>query len=383
MRTIFKRVTPLVLVAGLVFTSCSKEEDLSATPLEAVKSTAVVSSDDSPSAPLPAVRLDGSKMTNDFLFRVSKVVEPSECGTTPFDAVINESISSNLDALGAEWFSLYAEMNFFYTITDESQQFFGDRGQYTNLVKKITRGLENFWDMPNEVTVRGQHNSTLDDKEKIIQILYDWYVVQPGEPEFFADFFVDFVNVQSTFLVETPLISFDGFAIALDGFLGQGDLIVIGDGLVELASEAGVEDKVVWNGIMAHEWAHQIQFNNFDEWYPNGAADNEPEATRTTELEADFFTAYYLTHKRGGTYNWKRVEDFMELFFNIGDCSFDSPGHHGTPLQRMEATRLGFELARSAQKNGHILDADVVHAVFLSSLEDIVGGGGDPVLAFQ
>jgi hypothetical protein len=259
-------------------------------------------------------------------------------------------------------------MNFFYTITDESEQYFGDKGQYTNYVNNRVRSLEKFWNMPEEVEVRGQHNSTLDDKEKIIDILYFWYVVEPGEPEFLADFFVDFINVESTFLVETPLISFDGFAIALGGALGQEDLIVIGDGLVELASEAGVEDKVVWSGILAHEWAHQIQFNNRGVWYPTGAI------TRTTELEADYFTAYYLTHKRGGTYNWKRVQDFLELFYNIGDCLFDDDGHHGTHLQRERAAQYGYELAQSAQKNGKIMTEDEVHEYFLASLDDILEG---------
>jgi len=174
-------------------------------------------------------------------------------------------------------------------------------------------------------------------------------------------------NEESTFLIESPLLSFDGFATT-------DDLIVVGDGLIELASASGVEDKVVWSGILAHEWAHQIQFDNFDQWYPNGAADNAPEATRTTELEADFIAAYYLTHKRGATYNWKRVEGFFDLFFNIGDCSFTSSGHHGTPLQRMRAAEAGYLLAQNTFPKGHILGTNEVHDIFLNQLEGIVSG---------
>lgn len=313
-------------------------------------------------------------MRHDIAIDLETAVAPSPCGLTPFDAVISESVDSNLDALGADWFFDYADMNFYYTLTDESPQYFGANGEYTNLVKKITRNLESFWNMTDEVTVRGQHNSTLDDKDKIFGILTFWFGFPEPLAEFYADYFVDFINVESTFLVETPLLSFDGFAIALGGILGQGDLIVIGDGIVELLSESGVEDKVVWNGIMAHEWAHHIQFNNFSVWYPDGAADNEPEATRTTELEADYFTGYYLTHKRGGTYNWKRVEDFLELFFNIGDCGFTNSGHHGTPIQRLRAAYKGYELAKEAKKNGHILPEDEVHTRFLNELDDIVYG---------
>lgn len=376
MKTPIKTTFLFALFTCLLLLSCSREESIYDEPIKSVNAKGSKSTV-GPELSVPALKtsLPNGVIFNDFPLDPRAVVEPSECGTTPFDDVIDASISSNLDALGAEWFDLYSQMNFLFTITDESTQFFGSQGQYTNLVKKITRSLEKFWDMPDEVAVRGQHNSTLDDKQKIIDILNFWFVVEPGEPEFLADLFVDFINPQSTFLIETPLLSFDGFAIALDGFLGQGDLIVIGDGLVELASEAGVQDKVVWYGIMAHEWAHQLQFNNFDDWYPDGPADNAPEATRTTELEADFFTGYYLTHKKGATYNWQRVEDFLELFFNIGDCSFESSGHHGTPLQRMEAAKQGFQLAKRAQKNGHILSQNEVHEVFLNKLPGIIGVG--------
>lgn len=357
----------------LFILGCSTDEIVQENePLNAVFSTS--SSGDVEHLPAATRNVPSSLIRHDISIDLETAVVPSPCGLTPFDAVISESVSSNIDALGFEWFFDYADMNFFYTLTDESPQYFGANGEYTNLVKKITRNLELFWDMRNEVSVRGQHNSTLDDKDKIIEILTFWYGFPEPLAAFYADFFVDFINVESTFLVETPLLSFDGFAIALGGLLGQGDLIVIGDGIVELLSESGVEDKVVWNGIMAHEWAHHIQFNNFPVWYPDGAADNEPEATRTTELEADYFTGYYLTHKRGGTYNWKRVEDFLELFFNIGDCGFTSSGHHGTPIQRLRAAYKGFELAKEAQVNGHILPEDEVHSRFLNDLDNIVYG---------
>ena len=96
------------------------------------------------------------------------------------------------------------------------------------------------------------------------------------------------------------------------------------------------------------------------------------EAHRLSELEADFFTGYYLTHKRGGTYNWKRVAEFFELFYNIGDCSFESSGHHGTPNQRLAAARLGSILAEETFPKGHILEPEQVHELFLLAYEDII-----------
>jgi hypothetical protein len=79
-----------------------------------------------------------------------------------------------------------------------------------------------------------------------------------------------------------------------------------------------------------------------------------------------------MTHKRGATYNWKRVEQFYELFFQIGDCGFANPGHHGTPLQRLEATKAGFELANNAQKKGKILSQEEAHQAFLTLVQDIL-----------
>ena len=365
----------LAMATVFLFTACQKEGPTNSSDevFEGVNVTASTKTTTEIEKPIVALQFDRSKFSNDIPFEFSQVVTPSDCSPTQFDTAINNSISSNIDALGANWYSTYVDMNFYYTLTDSNEQYFGANGEYTNLVKKITRTLEKFWNMPNEVSIRGQHRATLNDPNKIIEILMFWYGMPEATANFYTDYFVNYVNIESTFLIETPLIALDGFAIALGGQFGQGDLIVIGDGLIELSSKAGVDAKVSWEGIMAHEWGHQIQFNKSSEWYPNGAADNAPEATRTTELEADFFTGYYLTHKRGGTYNWKATQQFLTLFFNIGDCSFTSSGHHGTPNQRLEAARQGYLLAQKAQKNGHILNEEVVHQSFLSILPVIVG----------
>ena len=86
---------------------------------------------------------------------------------------------------------------------------------------------------------------------------------------------------------------------------------------------------------------------------------------------ADAFSAYYLTHSRGAALNRKRVAEFLQVFFNIGDCAFDNPGHHGTPNQRMRSAEFGFEVADQAQKQGHILTADEFHALFVAAYPTI------------
>jgi hypothetical protein len=95
-------------------------------------------------------------------------------------------------------------------------------------------------------------------------------------------------------------------------------------------------------------------------------------ATRRTELMADAYATHYLSHARGASMQWKRVRQFLQVFFNIGDCSFDSFNHHGTPTQRMAAAEWAYQLADNAQKQGHILTAQKFVALFDKQLPKIV-----------
>ena len=97
-----------------------------------------------------------------------------------------------------------------------------------------------------------------------------------------------------------------------------------------------------------------------------------PEATRRTELMADAYSAYYLSHARGAAMQWKRVQQFLQVFFNIGDCSFTSDGHHGTPAQRIAAANWGYNLANNAQKQGHIMTSQEFAALFEVQLPKLV-----------
>jgi hypothetical protein len=70
--------------------------------------------------------------------------------------------------------------------------------------------------------------------------------------------------------------------------------------------------------------------------------------------------------------NRKRVEQFLQVFFQIGDCQFTSSGHHGTPIQRMRAAQFGFDVADQAQKQGHILTSDQFHDLFVAEYTTFV-----------
>ncbi len=306
---------------------------------------------------------------------LNEAVEPSECSPTQFVTVQNKYLNPLVNDLYsifgpaeyADIFYLYSDLNLYSAYFDTSEQYFGEKGEYTNFVAKRKRELEKFWNMPNQIQINGQHTATLNDREKLADVyeLVGVNVNSREEAYAIADEILYF-NTLSPNLPENPFFALDGFATTYR------NLIVIGDGIVSMLSETGIEQDIVWTGILAHEWAHQIQFKNFASWYPNGAAADPAEATRYTELEADFLAAYYMTHKRGATYNKKRVEQFFTLFFQIGDCGFTNSGHHGTPIQRMAAARLGFELADQAQKQGHILTAQQAHDIFVSRINTVL-----------
>ncbi|ARS34752.1 hypothetical protein CA264_04455 [Pontibacter actiniarum] len=292
----------------------------------------------------------------------SDAVEPSACGTTPFNSSITP-YARQFGALEWEWYDLMTQLNQLYMYVDASNQSFGVDGHLTNYAAKHKRNLESFWNMPGEITLKGQHTSTLQNRDAIAAVYLNFTTLNEAQAYGNADYLIANVIEPSEAFKTSPLLSFDGFATT-------GDLIVIGDGIVQVMTDAGVDEKVTFAGILAHEWGHQVQFNNYTKWY--GQRVSTPEATRKTELEADVFSSYYMTHKRGATYNWKRAAEFFELFYNIGDCSFTSAGHHGTPNQRLAASRLGWIIAQETQPMGHVLTADELHTIFMAALNSVI-----------
>lgn len=380
----FNKVALLALCMGLITVSCEKDTELEEinvsnevlqTRMQKLNKVQDQKFTDHP------VFIDASFSTETPVTHnlrevlLNEAVEPSECAPTEFVAVQNSYliplINDLYDLFGpaqyANIFYLYMDLNFYHAYLDNSKdQYFGANGDYTKLVEKRQRELEKFWNMPNEIFVKGQHTATLNDREKLADI-YEIVGsnIDTREEAYAAADQILYFNQFSTHLPDNPFFAVDGFATSLD-------FIVIGDGIVQMLAETGIQEDIVWTGILAHEWAHQVQFNNYAEWYPNGAAEDPAEDTRYTELEADFFAAYYMTHKRGATYNWKRVEQFFEVFVQIGDCNFDSSGHHGTPLQRERAAQLGYDLANDAHKQGHIMTEQELHEYFVANVDSLL-----------
>jgi len=252
--------------------------------------------------------------------------------------------------------------------TEATPQYFGYNGEYTNILQKTERDVKRFWDIPSGgIQLIGAHGTILLDVERVAATyLAAWQ--PPLTPAEAADFarIVRATVLRSRTLNggNHPLFSFN--ASANPSFNESIPAkVIVGDGILAGYTAIGYAD-VAPQGIYAHEFGHQIQFANgyFDD--PYATTGSLAERTRYTELMADAFSAYYLTHKRGAAMNRKRVEEFLDVFFQIGDCAFDNPGHHGTPNQRMAAARFGFDVADQAQKQGQILTAEQFHALFVA-----------------
>lgn len=306
-------------------------------------------------------------------------VAPSECGYTEFTVVQDEYLgllANDLFALFVDpvtvndVFNTYLTLSQYSALIDSSEPYFGEKGEYTKFMARRTRELERFWNMPGLVVVKGQHSEALNNREKLADV-YELIGtnISTREEAYAAADFILLVNSLSTQIPESPFFSVDGFTLSHPFF---GEQIVIGDGLVAMIAETGISTEIVYTGILAHEWAHQVQFKNYDSWYPNGAAEDAAADTRHTELEADFFASYYMTHKKGATYNWKRVEEFLNLYFQIGDCGFDNPSHHGTPSQRLNAAYLGYQVAQAEQKKGQQLSDEELHVIFMTEVDNLL-----------
>ena len=248
-----------------------------------------------------------------------------------------------------------------YFQTSATPQYYGYDGDFTKAITKTERDIKNFWDIPSsQIQVVAMHGTMLLDAERV----YQTYLLF-GFPDAVAKAYTKVVteSLAASTTMNGGNYAFWTFNAVSARGEGIDDKIVMGDGLLEAFAQIGYGD-VAPQAIFAHEFAHQIQFEN--EYFEDLGNVSPAEETRYSELMADAMAAYYLTHARGATLRQKRVEEFLQVFYQIGDCAFDNPGHHGTPNQRLAAAEFGFRLADEAQKQGHILTSEEFHELFLT-----------------
>lgn len=370
-------VLGLCLAAALGTAGCQDEN---------TEPTGPVEGSDSPSLALGQVKIDrgrlkppvSARMTDQYFAPgARRAVTPSTCSSsTPvvnwYRGEYNEFRIGEPELWEILYWNNSADLIPTYDAlvfqTDDTPQYFGYNGEYTQVMQKTHKDVKRFWDIfSDDIQLIGMHGTMVQDVERSAAVYASPLVfnLPPALATALAE-----ENREALLASEVldggnhPLFSFNAFAFSGPQF-GIPDKIVMGDGILEGYRVVGLDD-VAPQGVYAHEFAHHIQFENgyFDESIPGSVNPDDAEETRYTELMADAMAAYYLTHKRGAAMNQKRVEEFLQVFFQIGDCAFTDPNHHGTPLQRMAAAQFGFAEAKAAQKQGHILPSDEFHDRF-------------------
>ena len=262
---------------------------------------------------------------------------------------------------------------FFGSNTDARYDLRSDSRQ--SLTKAFTV-VKRFWDIESsDIQLMATHGSMLQDASRVAAVL------QLPLPEFGMTRAAaeaeaaDIAEVASQGFFDggdNPLFTLDAFAFTAEGdpdpaVAGPPDKLIFGDGILDALDAMGIGD-VGARVVRGHEFGHHVQFEDGLFSSPLTGA----EATRRTELMADAFGSYFATHARGLALNAKRVLQAEQTSFEVGDCQFADPGHHGTPLQRLRSATWAVELANAARPQGKILPSLTFADLFEKELPEIV-----------
>ncbi|MFM6850339.1 MAG: hypothetical protein ACKOVB_14705 [Terrabacter sp.] len=245
---------------------------------------------------------------------------------------------------------------------------------YVNELSQSFRAAQKFWDTDgSDIRLMAMHGDVMTDPARISQVLQIVFGVPRPDADAIAGAVVELVAVDPGLQGgQSPIFTLNAFAFSAAGETDPvlariPDKLVFGDGMLDALQAIGVGD-VGPRAVLGHEYAHHVQYDAGLTASPLTG----PEATRRTELMADAFGTYFVTHKRGLALNAARVLEAEQSFFQVGDCNFDKPGHHGTPNQRLAASTWGWSVAKAAQKQGHVLPSRTLDAQFEAKLPELV-----------
>jgi ketosteroid isomerase-like protein len=258
----------------------------------------------------------------------------------------------------------------------EGGDYYGAEGDFSYPVTSTFRKLKRFWNIPTDIQITDAHGSIYKNVPMVTKLIQELYFSQDAAGHLIPVDYEEAHAVAKSLKVvfgskrflyyNHPLFTFNAFADPGFPALGIPKKIVMGDGILKALADLGYGG-VGPQSIVAHEHAHHIQFANK---YFTGKT--SPEATRRTELMADAYAAYFLTHEHGAAMNERKVHQFLEVFYAFGDCSFKSNGHHGTPNQRKKAALFGSKLAANAQDDDAKLTSQAFDALFEAALPTIL-----------
>ena len=313
-------------------------------------------------------------------------VEGSECGATLLDGFFDDQVDALVESGDIAFVA--AHQDTLFAVPTYDALFFGTPDDpayalttHATQVRHTFRDLRRFWDIDSsDIQLMEMNGESLLDADRIARTLTAMVAtgeaapMTPEEIQEEAETVAAYTQAHGD-LYDNPLWTLNAFAFSAEGetdpiIAALPDKLVMGKGIIEAYDSFGLGD-VGPRVIMAHEFAHHVQYElgTFD----TGPTDPSA-ATRRTELMADAMASYFATHKRGLSLNRKRVADALLSFYTVGDCVFDSPGHHGTPLQRERAADWGADLAAASRPRSSVLPAAEVVALFEDALPSIISG---------
>ena len=340
-------------------------------------SAAQAAASPSPFALQPSIEVTAAQNTDWKFARdqaINEFIDGSQyqCDPTDFNAWIGDELSriENFDAfiaiadLGVLDWPIYYSM-----LVDQNgnDEYIGLDGQYTRILNRRHKDAKRFWNMPKRknILLQGIHGDVVADDEKMVPLVQMLYGVDAGTAQWLVDDVQNILESDAGMGYDFSLLSLNAFAVTFryepegSPFAGLPDKIIMGDGIMKALEDIGLDSSAV-DGVHAHEFGHHVQ-------YDLGLLESReetPENTRRMELMADAFGAYFSAHPRGSGFRADRIAEIFEPSYLIGDCQFDSPGHHGTPNQRFASATWGANQARKGFLNGWILPSPLMLALF-------------------
>lgn len=309
---------------------------------------------------------------------IPEIVEPTPCGgVSPSNLWLLEQITDwsqgAVDILSNEEAGKMAIFVSIFSEDSSGNQYYGVDGKYTDQLNKGFKDLKRFWDIQSDnIIMVAAHGSMLQDRNKILTLYKAEYGYSDDKANYYADSITTLLKTFPEYQNGNhPFFTFNGYAHQEKNYPGVGhiqDKIIFGDALLEAFDAIGYGD-IAPQAILAHEFGHHIQ-------YDLGIKDYDipltPEGNRRTELMADAYAAYFLSHSKGAEMQSTKMQQVAEVFSNLGDCLFDYELHHGTATQRIAATEWGSNLANDSHQNGRILPSLEFSRLFDAELENIV-----------
>ena len=305
------------------------------------------------------------------------------CGSTPLRAWAAQWQPVGLSPAEQGWYDslapFLAAVPTYYALLrtpeDPRSYSFGPDGTATNTLTQTWRHLNKFWDIDGSqiglVPLDGDILTPEFQEERVAM----WESLGGGFLFVLGESAIEVVLPMMPRGADNPLLSLNAFAIDPSDepdleAIGVTKRVAMGSGILEAVEDLGL-GTAGQRAILAHEYGHQVQMAQglFDVEVPKSEV---PAATRRTELMADALATYELVHARGAALNAARTLQDAQTFYNVGDCGFDSDGHHGTPNQRFRASTWAADLVKSAPNRGKILPSMTFIDLFDAQLPVLV-----------